>query len=291
LRINQLQARGTHNSYHLRPLDNSTLSWQYDMPPLTEQLGSHGLRGFEFDVHAMNGSLEVFHMFVDPRSTCTPLAVCLSEIAAWSQAHPHHVPLLIFVEQKNSWTTADVDRVDAIVRNAFPPGVLYRPDDLTGNTYATVLEALRACGWPTLGDMRGKVMVALVANQAMTYHYTYQGSSLRGRAMFVAASAGGPPNVVILTHDYPVEMESTIRTAVANGFLVRTRSDMYPGQVNDPAAMHRAALRSGAHFVLTDYPAGSSYYPGYSSMFPGGGSLRCNPVTTGNGECLDGELE
>ena len=51
LRLNHLQMKGTHNSYHLRPDPLVAPDWDYDMPTLTEQLTVHGVRQVELDVH------------------------------------------------------------------------------------------------------------------------------------------------------------------------------------------------------------------------------------------------
>ena len=60
LRLNQLQLRGTHNSYHQRPALVLHATHDYQQPSLTDQLTIHGIRQFELDVHlSAEGSFEV----------------------------------------------------------------------------------------------------------------------------------------------------------------------------------------------------------------------------------------
>jgi hypothetical protein len=50
-------------------------------------------------------------------------------------------------------------------------------------------------------------------------------------------------------------------------------------------------LSSGAQLVSTDYPAGEPSEHGYSVGFPGGVTVRCNPVLTTKGQCKDAALD
>jgi hypothetical protein len=280
LRLNQIQVRGTHNSYHLRPIGNPYIWWQYDMPPLAGQFDDDGIRAIELDVHAANGAFEVHHIDgEDPRSTCPLFTDCLGQIVAWSAAHPSHLPIVIFLELKSAWRLADILAMESLARAAVPAAMLFKPDDLTAGRYDTVLDAIRNEGWPTLGQMRGKILFSLMAYQPLPYYYTYEGQNLHGRAFFISATNPESPHAVILTLDSSLDQEQQIHDAVQQGFLVRTRADDYPGKTSDPDASFRAALRSGAHLVMTDYPTSSTFYVGYSSVIPGGAPARCNPVS------------
>ena len=81
LRFDDLQAKGTHNSYHVQTVEIP--EWRFTHLPLDAQLGEQGIRQFELDL-AWNeeaGRYEVFHIaFVDvliahragPRATLPP---------------------------------------------------------------------------------------------------------------------------------------------------------------------------------------------------------------------------
>ena len=72
LRINQLQALGTQNSYHLRPPGEAVApEWDYAHAPLDRQL-DEGVRQLELDVHyAPDGRFHVFNLpHRDENTTC-----------------------------------------------------------------------------------------------------------------------------------------------------------------------------------------------------------------------------
>jgi hypothetical protein len=50
LRVSHVQAKATHNSYHLMPKDPIP-DWRYEHLPLGEQLAKQGVRGVELDIH------------------------------------------------------------------------------------------------------------------------------------------------------------------------------------------------------------------------------------------------
>lgn len=137
LRINQIQAIGTHNSYKqaispkqmamLRAVNpKEAANIDYAHPPLADQLAA-GARQLEIDVlNDPKGGLyadplamkiapdlpydltplkrpgfKVMHaQDIDYRSSCPLFTRCLAEIRAWSKAHPDHVPLLILLNLK-----------------------------------------------------------------------------------------------------------------------------------------------------------------------------------------------
>ena len=94
---------------------------------------------------------------VDQRSVCEPFTACLSEVRAWSNAHPNHLPIFLLIETKQSplketqfpsvqpiqFTPAIFDALDAEIRSVFSPDELLTPDDVRGS-YATLNKAIRA---------------------------------------------------------------------------------------------------------------------------------------------------
>ncbi|MBT9470480.1 MAG: phosphatidylinositol-specific phospholipase C1-like protein [Pseudomonadota bacterium] len=137
LKINQVQAVGSHNSYKqaisprqmalLRSADPKQADGlDYAHPPLSVQLDA-GARQLEIDVLndpdggryaaplAMKMAndlpydltplkapgLKVMHVQdIDYRSSCPRFTDCLAQIRAWSKAHPDHLPLLILLNLK-----------------------------------------------------------------------------------------------------------------------------------------------------------------------------------------------
>ena len=138
VRLNHLQAIGTHNSYHLEAspaesalrrsagYDDSPLA--YSHLPVSEQLESQGVRQLEFDLFAdpdggrfatprlrqlagepahdpgmLEPGTKVLHIQdYDYRSNCLSLVRCLRQVRDWSRAHRRHVPLAILLDFKDS---------------------------------------------------------------------------------------------------------------------------------------------------------------------------------------------
>lgn len=137
--LNQVQALGTHNSYHLMPrprllqlllaFDPMFAAWEYAHRPLPEQLGALGIRQLELDVFAdplgghyavrpaltlvgddpvaddpalFEPGFKVLHVQdLDFESTCPTLRICLEELQAWSAADPRHLPVAVLLEAKD----------------------------------------------------------------------------------------------------------------------------------------------------------------------------------------------
>jgi len=182
VRLNQVQVLGTHNSYHIRPaeplwsalLGISSIfnQLEYTHPPLADQFGIEGARQIEIDVFAdpMGGLYRVRHGLIyvnqDPvgpaeldqpgfkvlhlqdidfLSRCLTFVDCMTDVKAWSDTHPHHLPIMILIEAKDDVLpdpfnlgfvtpipigSALFDDLDAEIRSVFPPEQLITPDDV-----------------------------------------------------------------------------------------------------------------------------------------------------------------
>src|SRR4051812_33355114 len=87
LRLNQIQIKATHNSYHVETEGNTIPALAYSHVKLAEQLAAQGVRGLELDVHYSHLSKEfnVFHeSYFDEGTTCRSFVTCLEEIKGWS---------------------------------------------------------------------------------------------------------------------------------------------------------------------------------------------------------------
>lgn len=282
LRLNEIQMKGSHNSYHLRPLDNTDPQWLYDLPTLTDQLDKFGVRAVELDLHYYAGEIWAYHLAGDdPRSTCPRLADCLKELRTWSLAHPGHQPLIVYVEprdEEDSLKLIDhLGELEQTLVDGWPREKVFTPDDFV-QKYADVQSAMHAKGWPTLGQLRGKTIFVLLSFGDLPYKYAFDGNGLWGRRMFVTATDTAWRHAGFLAMDEPLVQKDQIKAAVATGFMVRTRADDLPGRGSDFWYKRNAAFESGAQIVLTDYPD-PNYIPGYSSDLPGGTPSRCNPIT------------
>ena len=71
LTFSDVQAKGTHNSYHIEPETVFDASHRYTHLPLNEQLETQGVRQFELDIHYhTEDGFQVFHLPGLDAETC-----------------------------------------------------------------------------------------------------------------------------------------------------------------------------------------------------------------------------
>jgi hypothetical protein len=142
VKLNQIQVLGSHNSYHIRPLEplwSALLAFistfyqiDYTHIPLDQQFDTQGIRQIEIDVWAdpvgglyanrpvnavvgqpvasgipalSQPGFKVLHITdIDFQSTCFTFKECLTVIKTWSDAHPGHLPIAVLVEAKDDPT-------------------------------------------------------------------------------------------------------------------------------------------------------------------------------------------
>ena len=260
----------------------------------------------ELDPHHLldRPGFKVMHVVgIDQRSTCSTFVACLTTVKTWSQANPRHLPLFILVETKQDkpgevpkpyavatepFTAAAFDALESEILSVFSKDQIITPDIVRG-AHSTLPDAIRAGGWPTLHDARGKV-VFLLDQASVTPLYTEGHPALRGRLAFTNAKPGTADAAFVEQNDGSPE---AIDALVRQGYLVRTRTD-------EPTAMARTnetrrrelAMRSGAQMLSTDYPASEpARWPGhYQVALPQGEVARCNPVNKPT-SCVDDLLD
>jgi hypothetical protein len=292
LRLNQLQVKGTHNSYHVQPSDppfNGVAEWQFTHSPLPVQFESEGIRQIELDVYVNpDGPTKVLHVpDVDFGTTCATYVLCLQNVKAWSDAHPHHVPIAILTELNDDyynlptpvypWTASGMDKLDGEIRSVFAPGDVITPDSIRG-AFPTMDAAIKARGWPAIDDVRGKVMFLMDNGGHYRDDYLAGHPALQGRMIFTNSSPGQADAAFVKMND---PQDPDIPGTVAAGYVVRTRADADTHEARDNNTVPRdAAIASGAQWVSTDYPVpGRAYGQPYFVSIPGGMPSRCNPVT------------
>ena len=325
LRINQIQLLGSHNSYKMA-IDPGLLSLlkkqsplvadsiDYSHVSLTEQLNL-GLRNLEIDVfHDPDGGryakpfgleivtnpkaydpdglmsrpgMKVLHVQdIDFRSQCLTLKRCLTEINAWSEQHPNHIPLLITINAKDDRIDSpdfvvpldfDFDAWDRL-ENELSKGLgkkIITPEEVQGD-YPSLEAAVLSGGWPLVAESRGRVLILL--DEADPKRSSYLQDRPR-HLLFVDAPEGNPESAIRVVNN-PLDKGEYIEQLVSKGYLVRTRADADTVEARRALTARRtAAFSHGAQVISTDY-----YYPdprfdgGYAVSLPGGGSARCNPV-------------
>lgn len=334
IRMNQVQYLGTHNSYHIRPkqdvfelllafIPDVAPTLDYTHIPLQEQFDTQGIRQIELDIFddpqgklyanhpvrtlfgepAASGiaeldepGLKVLHVQdIDYETTCYTFVSCLTQIKAWSDAHPGHLPVMVLVEAKDEaipdplnlgfvtplpFGTDALNRIDAEIRSVFPREQLLVPDDVRGDDVTLELAVLTR-GWPRLSQARGKIMFALDNTGSARELYIDGHASLEGRILFTDSPAG-TPEAAFMKRNNPLSEPDEIASLVEQGYMVRTRADADTVQArNNDTTQRDAALASGAHFISTDYPVPNPDFSEYQVTLPGGRVARCNPVNPG----------
>lgn len=245
---------------------------------------------------------KVMHLAdIDFRSSCLTLQDCLAIVRTWSQAHPRHLPILLTINAKDGrggtgavqpllFDEAAFDALDAEIHTALPDSRLITPDKVQG-AHPTLRDAVRADGWPLLGQARGKVFLALDEDPRKVALYRGARRSLEGRAMFVNTDETSPAAAYLTLND-PLGDRTRIARAVAAGYLVRTRADADTREARTGDTRRReAAFRSGAQYVSTDYPWPDERWSDYRVRFPSHASYaRPNPAD-GNPKCPFLDLE
>lgn len=286
LRLNHVQVKGTHNSYHQEPDFAFDPSHEYSHAPLDEQLEVQGVRQFELDVHKSPGDgsfLEVYHInLVDPDTSCARFTGCLNLVKAWSDANPTHLPIFIWIEVKDETGGGDIDDytiVDDEIRSVFDEAQLLTPDDVQAD-FASPRERIDNEGWPTLGEVRGQVMfVLLESGGPQVQAYTQDFTSLQGKAAFVLANGdhyADPWGVVTKIND-PTDATGIAAAHQANLIIAANgcgADQDLAGCENDLAQ----AKANGVHMLGDDFPWPVEGEP-YFADFSDGNPARCNEVT------------
>lgn len=292
LRVNQIQVKGTHNSYHLKNGPTTIPQWDYEFAPLDVQLDKQGVRQLELDVHYTPGkpeaTWEVLHVpFVDPKSTCPDLAVCQSIVKTWSDSHPGHHLLFILIEPKDAVDLNKIaghyDELDAAILAVWPKSRVLRPDDVRGS-HKTLRQALESDGWPTLGQTRNKAMFVMLDSGKHRTNYLKGHPNLEDRVLFMRDGQGEPWSAVIETSDV-----DKVKAAVQAGYLVRCKADDPNASDDKNVERSKALLAAGAQLISSDLPvpkAGKSY----QFDIPGGTPSGCNPLNAPSG-CTSAAVE
>jgi len=287
LRLNHVQAKGTHNSYHLEPDNPVDDSHRYSHASLEVQLSAQGVRQFELDLHYReHEGFEVFHLpILDERTSCQRFVECLAEVKSWSDANPWHLPILIWLEPKDDVDILDetllgfldrYDELEAEILSVFPRPRVLTPDDVRGD-HPDLPTALAADGWPTLGALRGRVIFSLLDSGEHRDTYTAPAPNLANRLMFVGASSPADPYAAMFKINNAQQEAARVSDLVADGFIITSNVDGASGDATENADKLAASLASGMHYGSSDYPAPVDGYD-YWFELSDGAPARCNPV-------------
>lgn len=249
----------------------------------------------------LSPGLKVLHIKdVDYKTHYFTFKQSLQAIKDWSKAHPNHLPLFVNIETKSDspgdeatlaqlgfrsavqFDADAVSKIDEEFKSIFGNDLkgIITPDLLRGNL-ATLNEVVTTQKWPRLGECRGKIFFILQGQ--LTPFYKSSSSMLSGRVMFTYETNINPFSVFMIYND-PVSAQNTIRQRVEQGYIVRTRSDVFQEARDGDYSRLNLALSSGAQIISTDYykpDARGGVDPNWSTYkaeLPRGVVGRKNPV-------------
>lgn len=293
LRLDEVQVRCTHNSYHVEPTLPVVNEHRYTHVPLDEQLGAQGVRGFELDLHLDGaGRLVVFHIpVIDQQTTCETFVECLEDIKGWSDANPLHHPLFVWMELKDDLDVnkiTDYDQLDAEIRSVFPPERLLEPDEVQGS-FDSLRQALTEEGWPLIDTVRGQTMFLLLEGEEHGGAYSDDYTSLAGKPIFVQTDGSRFDAPIASVAKINDAGSSDIAGAVERRILVASNIGSADNSDENNQAKRQVALASGSNMLCDDFPAlvdGRMYW----LDMPDGTPSRCNPLRASD-ECTSEGLE
>lgn len=181
------------------------------------------------------------------------LGACLTDVKQWSDAHPGHDPITLFLDKKQDWSSVDSGRrpsdLDNLVESILG-SKLYKPGSLLGS-YPTLRQAAKGRAWPAMDSLKNKVIVVLTGGELANHNATlseYVQDRRNNAALFVAADTDeesditGTPNqftsetagyVVFYNIEDRDGRDSLGKTTRANNYVSR----LWNGDGRDPCAI------------------------------------------------------
>jgi len=235
--------------------------------------------------------LKVLHVpDVDFRSEHLLFIDCLMALLEWSKQNPGHLPVIVTINAKDGFEKgltpllpfgpSALDSIDLEIRQIFSSEKLITPDFIRG-TYSSLAERIFKNGWPALEKLAGRFLFVLDETGQKRTDYKHGHPALKERVMFVNEPDGNAEAAVMIIND-PQKDGTLIGEMIRKGYLVRTRADANTVEARENNYQRfKAAIESGAQIITTDYYLPSKFFHSpYKVVFPGGGFVRKNPVTS-----------
>ena len=249
-----------------RPLFGAELK-QALQPPIQQDLSAR-----YFPATLTQPGFKVLHLpDIDFASHCARARDCIAELAQWSKTNPGHWPVLIVINVREQgagaylpalfaksaakvapWQAQDYQVLEQLWLEGLGRDRLLTPDDVR-QAPLSLKASIRQHGWPTLKQAAGRFVLLFDGSPAQLRLYRAGHPSLQGRLMFGNYPADTDEAAILVLND-PASQQADIASALAQGLLVRTRSD--DGNVLKPARFSHA-LNSGAQFISSDFYAGA----------------------------------
>jgi len=208
---------------------------------------------------------------IDFASHCAQARDCIAELAQWSKTNPGHWPVLIVINVREQgagtylpavvaasaakvapWQATDYQALEQLWLDGLGRERLLTPDDVRQGPLS-LAASIQQHGWPTLTQAAGRFLLLFDGSPAQLAIYRAGHPSLQGLLMFGNYPADTDEAAILVLND-PTSQQAEITSALAQGLLVRTRSD--DGNVLQPDRFS-SALKSGAQFISSDFYLGA----------------------------------
>lgn len=262
------------------PLGNTLLNIFLDEPisyDIDNELSKPGLKvmhqpDFDFKSHNLT--------FID----------CLKEIKNWSKSNKDHIPVIITMNTKDKkynipgtidllpFTKDALNVIDEEILTVFNSGELITPDFIQGD-YNSLEEAILAKGWPSIEELKGRILFVLDEKGEKLNDYLNDDKSLTEKVMFTNSEEGNPTAAFRIIND-PVADQEYIKRLVQQGYLVRTRADAGTLEArNNDYGRFEKAMSCGAQIITTDYYITSKLFNStFQIIFDEGNYIRKNII-------------
>jgi len=260
LPFNYFQSKGTHNSYHQKPMMRVTSQYNYDHLTLTEQLRDYGIRQLELDINvARKDKLKVNHVpYIDAKSSCKYLKDCLSEIKAYSDSTPDHFPIMIWIEPKinpmhiihpgyKKFKLKHLLKAEKQIEQIIGLNNLIKPSDLKIGEL-TLADSIQEHGWPKLKEMRGKFIIILLNYEDMKTEYNQSTDKLD--LIFTRTKDLNDENAAFFKEGNCNNIDRYIK----KNYIFTGKSEGAQDEIEDAKANIKKCIKNGVHVLSGDRP-------------------------------------
>ncbi len=195
LTFGSISFKASHNSYERK----EKISNQLDFDPTAPY--QSGCLAIELDIirqsndykdgNITSGYFKVSH--TQGASGASHLDEWLGYIFGWHNSHPNHLPIIVYIDNKSeAGGYKDFgDRIDQYLKKYFDESIIYTPKMLynskekkSEDKYNDLCSFVVQKGWPTLYEMRGKVIFCLTGNPSWKKTYADSPNLLTERICF-----------------------------------------------------------------------------------------------------------
>jgi len=265
--------QGSRTPYDRAVMKSTHNAYERD-EPIFDQLVWHRIRSLEVDIHLEKGGTNapagawfVYHedqpFFRD--TSCTMLADCLGQLKAFHAAVPAHEVVTLWIDLKDGPTAGHgASDLDAAITKVLGRDAVFAPADLVARCAGakTLREAVAPpCGFPALGDLRGKFVVAVTGGTGCDGGGNvarYVGTTPNERLAFGAPNIDAAcdaakyderPGYVFV--NMPYDERGRAGDARKRGLVARIYKGGLPGGL-DSAPDFEGAKAAGAQHLATD---------------------------------------